>query len=307
MFTSVFVAGTFDGMHKGHTALLSEAFVQGKNVIIGLTSDKFVKKLKKTNVRDFGSRKRELGRLYPSARIIPIDDVHEPAASMPDLDAIVVSTETAFRAREINELRRRRHLRALATLEVPMVAAQDRKPISSTRLRHGEIDRDGRLIMPDNLRPELAKPLGRVLIERDIAQSLRAHRSDTLITVGDVATETLITYGVIPALAIIDQKVGRKPYEMISRLPKSLVHSSTHVQSGPGFISEEAIEAIRAGTNGERLIIVDGEEDLLAIPAIVHAPIGGVVYYGQPKKGLVEVLVTEEKKRHVLALLKQFT
>lgn len=55
------------------------------------------------------------------------------------------------------------------------------------------------------------------------------------------------------------------------------------------------------------LLLVDGEEDLLALPAIVHAPIGGVVYYGQPQQGLVEVMVTEEKKREVLALLKQFT
>jgi uncharacterized protein (UPF0218 family) len=46
-------------------------------------------------------------------------------------------------------------------------------------------------------------------------------------------------------------------------------------------------------------IIVDGEEDLATLPAILYAPLGSVVVYGQPNEGSVLVKVTPEKKRHV--------
>ena len=239
--------------------------------------------------------------------IITIDDVHEPAASMSTIDAIVVSEETAFRAREINDIRKERVLRELAILEVPMIDAEDRKPISSTRLRNGEIDQDGRLVMPDNLRPELAKPLGTVLGEREIGNSIAGNRGNIIITVGDVATKTLLDSGVTPRLAIIDFRVGRKSSSILEKYRDSLVKKSLSVKSGPGYISKEALQAIRAKHKEKRVIIVDGEEDLLALPAIVHAPEGSIVYYGQPGEGLVEVVVTQEKKKDVVALLERFT
>lgn len=315
MYHRVFVAGTFDGIHKGHEALLHRAFNEGESVVIGLTPDEFVRKFKNSNVKDFKMRKSEIedwlrkNRLAGRASIITIKDAHEPAASMSTIDAIVVSEETAFRAREINELRKKRNLKELAILEVPMVEAEDKKAISSSRLRNGEIDDDGRLVLPDNLRPELARPLGTVLGETAISGSVERNRQKRVITVGDITTETLLKHRVTPSLAIIDQKVGRKPYDTLKHLPKALLRSSTRVTSGPGYIAREAINSIRIWAKNpiSMLLLVDGEEDLLALPAIVHAPIGGVVYYGQPQQGLVEVMVTEEKKREVLALLKQFT
>lgn len=326
MYRNVFVAGTFDGIHKGHEVLLTQAFNEGEKIVIGLTPDDFVKKFKKSIIRNYTTRKKELEdwlqkhHLANRADIITIKDAHEPAASMATIDAIVVSEKTAFRGREINELRKKRNLKELAILEVPMVPAEDTKAISSSRLRNGEIDRDGRLVLPDNLRPELAKPLGRVLVDEDIMQSLNAHRSDTLITVGDVATETLIMHDVIPSLAIIDQKVGRKPHDTLSHLPALLLRSKRNVTSGPGYIAKEAIEAIVQWAKKPKttLLFVKGEEDLLALPAIAHASQGSVVYYGQPeqalwacgpmaKSGLVEVVVENKKKQEVLALLERFT
>jgi uncharacterized protein (UPF0218 family) len=64
------------------------------------------------------------------------------------------------------------------------------------------------------------------------------------------------------------------------------------------------------------VIEVSGEEDLLVLPVIESAPIGSVVYYGQPPvaawacgpaiEGLVEVTITPEVKRHVTELLSRF-
>lgn len=43
-FHTVAIAGTFDRLHKGHRFFISQAFKFGRKVIIGLTSDKYVKK-----------------------------------------------------------------------------------------------------------------------------------------------------------------------------------------------------------------------------------------------------------------------
>lgn len=312
MYRHVFVAGTFDGIHKGHEALLRRAFDEGENVTIGLTPDDFVKKFKKLTIRRYSTRKKELEDWLRDhkfqARIIPIEDPYEPAASMAEIDAIVTSTKTAFRAREINDIRHLRGLSELAVLEVPMTIAEDKKPISSSRMRSGEIDQDGKLILPDNLRPELSRPLGRVLSGQEIKQSIDDHRGAVVITVGDVATETLIRNNVIPSLAIIDQKVGRKSHDTLRHLPKIVLRARISVKSGPGYIAKEATGVIANWSKKpERmLLIIEGEEDLLALPAIVHAPKGSVVYYGQPGEGLVEVVVMQEKKKDVVALLERF-
>ena len=46
MYKHVFVAGTFDGLHAGHQAILVRACADGERVTVGLTSDEFVKKIK---------------------------------------------------------------------------------------------------------------------------------------------------------------------------------------------------------------------------------------------------------------------
>ena len=43
-------------------------------------------------------------------------------------------------------------------------------------------------------------------------------------------------------------------------------------------------------------VFVKGEEDLLVLPVLVHAPENSVVLYGQPDEGLVIVPVNQEAR-----------
>lgn len=319
MYNHVFVAGTFDQLHKGHQYLLQRAFSEGKDVTIGLTTDDFIRIYKGDAViAPFPERKKQLtnwlmecGKL-PHCVVIPISDALEPAAS-DFFDAIIVTPDNRFRGEQINDLRRQRELQPLALIEVPLIQAGDGMPISSTRIRHGEIDKNGRLVMPEKLRLALSQPIGELLKDTQIPERLAQRKNDIVITVGDMTTHVVMSAGITPSLAVIDLKVGRKPYQPVTAYKFESL-PVVKVQSGPGYISYAALTEIevwaervaKREAHSERVLLVDGEDDLLALPVIMHAPVGSFVYYGQPHTGLVEVPITEQKIVQVRALLDQF-
>ena len=59
-FELVAMGGTFDIIHKGHMALLDKAFSISSKVIIGLTSDSFVKKIGKNVINNYETRHASL-------------------------------------------------------------------------------------------------------------------------------------------------------------------------------------------------------------------------------------------------------
>lgn len=152
-FRVVAVGGTFDELHKGHKTLLMTAFEHGENVLIGLCTDEFAKKLRKNHeIATYEDRAKELAKFLNDlgvsnrAKIIPLSDPYGPAATSPEIEAIVVSRETEHRARELNSLRLKNGLKPLEVIVIDMVPAEDQIPISTTRIRWGEIDREGKLL-----------------------------------------------------------------------------------------------------------------------------------------------------------------
>lgn len=296
--------------------MIERAFAEGKDVTIGLTSDAFVKahKTDPDTVSPYDERKKALIEYLMAqgwgerAAVIPIDDAYEPAAS-DFYDAIVVTTDNKQTGEEINNLRRGRTLQPLVLVEAPIVAAEDGEPISSTRVRGHTIDENGKLVMPEELRTLLKKPMGELLkTKEEIHAHFAAQQGKPVITVGDVSTKEAVGYGLRPVLAIIDLHVAREPYQPLA----SYDFGDTpieHVHSGPGFISVEVRERIKlwAQKREPLVLVVDGEEDLLALPAIANVPDGGVVYYGQPGEGLVAVPAAEGYRKKALDILAQFT
>jgi len=152
-FKVVGLGGTFDELHKGHRALLMEAFESGDLVLIGLVTDGFAKKLRKGHeITVYRERENELSSFLEKmgflnrAKIIPLDDAYGPAITSKEQQAIVVSRETEPVALEINGVRRRNGLQPLEVIVIDMVPAENHVPISTTRIWHKEIDREGRLL-----------------------------------------------------------------------------------------------------------------------------------------------------------------
>lgn len=328
MHTHVFVAGTFDHLHRGHEKLLGEAFRAGEKVTVGVTSNAFIAAYKPGYTgASFEKRQKSVitwlaKKGYTNkATIIAIDDPYEPASSDPSLDGLVVTAQNRARGEEINAKRTSRGLSPLVLLDVAIVPAQDTRDISSTRIRKGEIDTKGNLVLPDSLRPELQQVLGRLLTSKEaIQQSLARNEGAMFITCGDIATKTLLDEGMAPTLAIVDYRVERKPYEKYKKQLGAAYETKMRIVSGPGYIAKNAVDAVnRWGKAPSPLLLeIEGEEDLLTIPALVAAPTGSVLYYGQPAGalwacgpemggGLVEVVVTETMKNQAAELLARFT
>ncbi|MEM4365367.1 MAG: phosphopantetheine adenylyltransferase [Candidatus Nitrosocaldus sp.] len=148
----VAVGGTFDILHKGHIALLDKAFEVGKHVLIGVTSDSLVARMGKSIVNDYSRRVRNLSSMlvsrYPSRRfdIIMLDDEFGPTVTDPSIEAIVVSKETEHKCKRLNEIREANGMKPLHIIVIDLLLADDGERISSSRIRAGEIDVDGRVL-----------------------------------------------------------------------------------------------------------------------------------------------------------------
>ncbi len=151
-YRTVATGGTFDHVHRGHAALLSKSFDVGETVVIGVTSDAFALRQGKSPDQSYAERVRALEQLirslFPGRKylIAKLDDYFGPGIASPEVEAIVVSKETAARVPTANALRREKGYPPLQVEVVDYVLAEDSEPISSTRIRKGEIDSEGRVL-----------------------------------------------------------------------------------------------------------------------------------------------------------------
>ncbi len=322
-FNYVVCGGTFDLFHKGHEELINKALSISKKILIGITSDTYIESFKKEHqIEDFSKRKKSvkayLKKIHVDKKVIlvPINSAYEPyLETSKKYDAIVVSNQTKKTAILINKKRKQNNLIPLTIIIVPDVSADDKKIISSTRIRHGEINRKGKLfidskwknnnlVLPINLRKKLQVPWGKVL--ETVPKKLDGKKA---VVVGDYTALEFNKNNLRQFLSVIDFLINReKKFNNLLQLgfkDKKFVR----VRSDPGIISKNLFKEIENAFKNptkRKIIVVDGEEDLAVLPVILLAPLEFSIFYGQPKKGMVEVLVTEEVKEKAYKLLDKF-
>ena len=159
------------------------------------------------------------------------------------------------------------------------------------------------LTLPDELRGALKDPLGP--IETD-AEALLERAEAPIVAVGDVVTYHLLEAGRPPDVAVVDGRTKRR--EVDAEIREAVTTgASLEIENPPATITEELVRALRGALEADdsTTILVDGEEDLAALPAIVAAPDGASVVYGQPDEGMVLVRVDPEVRAELRDLLER--
>ena len=163
--------------------------------------------------------------------------------------------------------------------------------------------KNGIRLLTDELRKELKKPQG-LLIAGPLEKTMKRlkeliaeEKPSAVVSVGDVVSRDLIEYGVSLNVLVVDNKVMRKKITPI----QVKASQTLRLKSPAGTLTEEAWIVMREalGKKRQTRVLVDGEEDLLTLVAVLCAPENSLVIYGQPQKGIVAVRVTEQKKEHI--------
>ncbi len=155
------------------------------------------------------------------------------------------------------------------------------------------------------LRKKLKEPLGDLLTgsQKEINFQLKkliSKKPKKIICVGDAVSRKFTKLGLPANIKIIDNKEMRKKVKPFAFNAETIFR----VKNPKGTINLAAWQALKdALKKDEALIIIDGEEDLLALPAILSAPKGALIFYGQPKKGIVSIKVNKEKKLEAKKIL----
>jgi pantetheine-phosphate adenylyltransferase len=87
--------------------------------------------------------KKFRGSIYEITRL---DSEYGPTVVDDKVEALVISRETARKGYDINEIRYKNGLKPLTIIIIDIIRAEDGNPISSTRIRAGEIDTSGKLL-----------------------------------------------------------------------------------------------------------------------------------------------------------------
>lgn len=318
------LGGTFDHFHLGHEFFLKSAIENSSHLAIGLTTEKMHSHKDFTeSIQSYEQRKSTVehflvGLGYEGKfTISPLNDIYGTTLVDPEIDGLYITEHGLVNAGIINKKRQELGWSELDVEVVDFVRGEDGEIISSTRIRSGEIDRSGNvhirmflddLKIPSSVVDQLQTPWGEVLKnDQDIAEHLKDSRF--IFAVGDITTQLLFKLKISPTLSIIDFQTKRSKIDPKEFGEMSL--SNIKITNPPGAISSDAVvvldgilnENIQEDTS--TVVVVEGEEDLLALPLLLLAPIQSILCYGLRDQGLVAVRVTEEVKMRAAELVKK--
>jgi uncharacterized protein (UPF0218 family) len=155
------------------------------------------------------------------------------------------------------------------------------------------------LFLPEKSRPKLQEAWGIPLygnaseVESQYNKFLKEKKYHSIITIGDYCSLHLKS-----DIKIFDRKVQRKDF-------KHNFTCATSISNEPGTIQKESWDAVKKAIKKTANLCVDGEEDLLVIPAVLSASNKDLVVYGLPNKGICLLETTPALKKQFRAFLKE--
>lgn len=114
-----------------------------------------------------------------------------------------------------------------------------------------------------------------------------------IITVGDYSSLTLFSH-----VKIFDLKNKRKT------IKNNIAYSLSSINY-PGTINKKAFSVIKKAIKNNENVFVQGEEDLLLIPAVLLSNNNTLIIYGIPDKGIALIEVDSKIKQIFKDLLKK--
>jgi uncharacterized protein (UPF0218 family) len=131
----------------------------------------------------------------------------------------------------------------------------------------------------------------------ELKKMIDTEKPTMVIAVGDCVSQNMATHEIFPHIYVVDHQVMRKPIEPI---PLN-AEQTLHVKNPPQMLADEVWTVMeKAIASPKRTeILVDGEEDLITMVAVLCAPLNSFIVYGQPNEGVVVVKVTEERKKGI--------
>ncbi|KAJ7097793.1 hypothetical protein B0H15DRAFT_822724 [Mycena belliarum] len=141
-FPVVALGGTFDHLHAGHKILLSmAAYIAAEKLIVGVTDDALLTRKVHAQVLESLAQRTAAVRAFLTAfrpqlayDIVPISDVYGPTGWDANIQALVVSKETASGAAAIAAHRASHGLPPLETFTIDVISA------TSTNLSDADAD-----------------------------------------------------------------------------------------------------------------------------------------------------------------------
>lgn len=159
-----------------------------------------------------------------------------------------------------------------------------------------------RFILTDAQRANFKRPLGELVTGTPeecngaLKDTIAREKPKLVVLVGDTVSRNSVQFGIMPDVIVIDNKEKRREavqFTYSGRHSFKATNPAGTIDTNAWKIVDEAVR------KGNSLVLVEGEEDLLALAAIMFSPTGSLIVYGQPDQGIVLVRVSEEKKREI--------
>ncbi len=168
------------------------------------------------------------------------------------------------------------------------------------------------LSLPDHLRESLKGPKGELFSKpglgaaQDACSYIQKKKLTPIIAVGDLVSINLSKVSCPVTLFILDGKTKRNDpldHNIVTDVEFETTNAAAEIRPEVWVAIELALLMGKYGKTAK--LLIEGEEDLTALPAVALAPVGSAVVYGLPDQGIVVIDVTARDKKQVDKIFQQ--